>query len=134
MNYTEFADTKMTGYDGAYKVSGQSGNAAVAMAACNARSTCLAFSVYNRSGTYAKHYHLHDTNDINKLTSEPKMNTYIRDVAPKQREDIDNKIKEIYHAPGTITANFDENYRATMMMGTIVAMLGTAVLYLAVAL
>lgn len=153
MNYTEFADTSMTAETGAYTLYTQSGNTAVAMAACDAEPQCRSFTEYTLSGS--PKYELHGTYNTNQLTTyhTPQLtdimfvptytnvNTYIMlDFAQinqpneESREDIDKKLKEIYHTPGTITANFDDNYRATMMMGTIWAMLGTAVLYLAVAL
>ncbi len=45
------------------------------------------------------------------------------------RNQIDNKVAEIYGAQGTNSAAFDENYRTTMLVGVVWAMLGTTVLY-----
>ena len=143
MPYTKFPNIILTGGNGQYILnSSQPGNTAVAMAACDAEPQCRAFTEFIEHGYPV--YDLISTDNVNKFgqisTTMPTVNTYIQDFSQitKQQEDLNNQIqseiKEIYHAPGTITANFDENYRATMMMGTIWAMLGTAVLYLAVAL
>jgi hypothetical protein len=45
------------------------------------------------------------------------------------RDNTDRKLAEIYKAQGTNTATFDENYRNTMMLGVVWAMLGTTALY-----
>lgn len=45
------------------------------------------------------------------------------------RDNTDRKVAEIYKAQGTNTATFEENYRNTMLLGVVWAMLGTTALY-----
>ncbi len=46
-----------------------------------------------------------------------------------KRDNVDRKVAEIYKAQGTNTATFDENYRNTLLLGVVWAMLGTTALY-----
>jgi PAN domain len=50
-------------------------------------------------------------------------------VQKHMRDNMDNKVAEIYHATGTNTAAFEDNFRTTMLVGVVWAMLGTTVLY-----
>lgn len=62
-------------------------------------------------------------------TEAEKTQCKIKLIQKHMRDNTDRKVAEIYKAQGTNTATFDENYRNTMLLGVVWAMLGTTALY-----
>jgi hypothetical protein len=62
-------------------------------------------------------------------TDAKKTQCNIKLIQKHMRDNVDRKVAEIYKAQGTNTATFDENYRNTLLLGVVWAMLGTTALY-----
>lgn len=71
---------------------------------------------------------LKECDNANKTDPE-KETCKIEYIQKHMRDNIDRKVAEIYKTTGTNSAAFDENYRTTMLVGVVWAMLGTTVLY-----
>jgi hypothetical protein len=62
-------------------------------------------------------------------TDAKKTQCKIKLIQKHMRDNVDRKVAEIYKAQGTNTATFDENYKNTLLLGVVWAMLGTTALY-----
>ena len=83
---------------------------------------------YGNLYKYATDNHV-DLSGCDSLATSEQPGCKIELIQKHMRDNIDRKVAEIYQAHGTNTLTLDENYRNTMMIGVVWAMLGTTVLY-----
>lgn len=84
---------------------------------------------YTDLTNYASDHKVALTSCDSMATEADKTRCKIELVQKHMRDNVDRKVAEIYHSNGTNTMVFDENYRTTMLVGVVWAMLGTTVLY-----
>lgn len=83
---------------------------------------------YNVLKSYADSNNI-DFTSCDSMSEPANTRCKIELVQKHMRDNVDRKVAEIYQAPGTNSSAFDENYRNTMLLGIVWAMLGTTVLY-----
>lgn len=83
---------------------------------------------YTKLTKYATDNHV-DLSSCNSRAISEQPECKIELIQKHMRDNMDRKVAEIYQSHGTNTLTLDENYRNTMMLGVVWAMLGTTVLY-----
>jgi len=129
INYVKFPNLDTT--QGDIKDNGLNGvDVNTCLSKCDSIPTCNCV-VYDRdnSACYPKQININTliTRTLNN-TTDLYMKSPIQS-NQSNRTQIDNKVAEIYGAQGTNASSLEENYRTTMLVGVVWAMLGTTVLY-----
>ena len=127
MSFIRFPNTDLT-HQGDYGSRRNTQNINDCINQCNNDNKCASFAYV----TTNKYCYFKQNVSNPTFSSRTNVDLYMKSPIQSNQSDrtqIDNKVAEIYGAQGTNSAAFEENYRTTMLVGVVWAMLGTTILY-----